>query len=191
MKKIMAMTVVVSLFGSACATTQYVPKQSGLIREMNNGYEKDDQNFKRGLFNKGLVRATEGNENAQKYARRGVRNMGWYFGLFTSGVAAVVSGIAVYDANKTRSSSRNITGNALVWSGIAAMLFSIYPAAQSQAAKADAINKYNDDVLQSIAPQIFEAPKAKTVSQPAEEKSQGKNNSVIDNQKGEGEGMEE
>ena len=147
MKKITAMAVAVSLFGTACATTQYVPKQSGMIKIMPKGYQKDDQLFKKGAFNQGLVKATASDEEANLYAKRSSKNAKWSFGLLWGGVATLLGGSFTTDNKKPNSATRNVVGNSLIGTGLAAMLLSIIPAIQQRASKADAINKYNDDVL--------------------------------------------
>ncbi|MDO8526737.1 MAG: hypothetical protein Q7T03_03505 [Deltaproteobacteria bacterium] len=145
MKRITAIAVVVSLFGSACATT-YTPQPSAFIKSTSKGYEKCDQIYKRGMFNQGIVRATEGDPEAQVYAKKSSRNQKWSWGLVGGSLAALGAGIGL-EASNDRYSTAYKVGNGLIWTAIVSALVSIVPSAKSPSQAADAINKYNDNVL--------------------------------------------
>ncbi len=157
-KRGMAIALVGMFFTSACATTSYVPKQSGMIKVMPNGYQRDDQFYNRGIFNSGLIKAVQPNEEAVHYAKRSSKNSKWFLGLLEGGVIAWAAGIATLDANRPNGSTRNVVANSLIYTGLASAILSLFPAHRARASQSDAINKYNDDILQKTAPQIFNTP---------------------------------
>lgn len=171
-KKGMALALVGIFFTSACATTNYVPKQSGVIKIMFKGYQKDNQFFKGGLAKGGLVKVVESNEEALHSAKRSSKNAKWALGLIWGGAAMVLGGSFSADVNEPDSATRNVVGNTLIGTGFASMLLGIIPALKSRASESDAINKYNDDVLQRLAPQVFTAPVSET--KPKETKQESK-----------------
>ena len=157
-RKGMVLALVGIFFTSACATTQYVPKQSGMIKIMPKGYQKDDQFFKRGLAKGGLVKAVESDEEALRSAKRSSKNAKWTAGLIWGGVATALGGIYTASINEPVGNTRATVGNSLYGAGLGMVLLSIFPALKSRASESDAINKYNDDILQKQAPQIFNTP---------------------------------
>lgn len=146
-KRITALAITSLFFVSGCATTQYVPKQNGVIKIMPKGYQKDDQLYKRGLVKQGLVKAVEPNAEATRYAKKSSKNAKWAFGLLWGGLASTIAGVYTTNPNEKTSSTRNTVGYSLYGVGLASILTSIFPALQSKASETDAINKYNDDVL--------------------------------------------
>lgn len=184
-KEITALIIAGLFFTSACATTNYVPKHSGMIKIMPKGYQKDDQLFKGG---KGLMKAVESNEEALRYAKKARKNNRWATGLLWGGVATYITSVSLFDNNRPNSSPRNTAAFSLLGVGLASVISSIFPAIAANANKTDAINKYNDDVLQRLAPQIFTAPvpEIKSKEETKQESKKGLESSVITvQQKGE------
>lgn len=145
MKRITAMAVVVSLLGSACATT-YAPQNSSFIKATSKGYERCDKVYKRGMFNQGLARATEGDPEAQAYAKKSSKNQKWSSGLLGGSIVALGTGIGLTVSGNRYSTTEKV-GAGLVWGAVISSLLALIPASKSPSQAADAINKYNDDAL--------------------------------------------
>lgn len=147
LKRAVSVILVGTFFIAGCATSSYNPRQSNLIKIMPKGYERDDQFFKRGALNGGLVKATEPNEDALRYAKRSSKNYKWAFGVLSAGVISWLAGAFTVNVGKPASSQRTIVGYSLSFTGLAAVLASLFPMMAGRALESDAINKYNDDIL--------------------------------------------
>lgn len=178
-KGVAAVAIAGLFFVSACATTSYVPRKSGMIKIMPKGYQKDDELFKRGIAKGGLKKAVQSNDEALKYARRSSRNVKWGLGLLWGGLATFIGGASIYDSDQPRTRQRNVAGTSLLWTGIGSMLLSIFPYTKSFAQESDAINKYNDDVLERLAPQVFNEPTPKEKSGKPESQWEKKAGSAV------------
>ena len=164
-KRIMAMAVVVSLFGSACATltSNYPPRDSGLVTmSYETGkrvFKRDGKTFEAGIFNQGLVEAVEPNPEALQYAKEGVRiskkSFRW---SLLSLVPVLAGGILAPIGKKQGNDVMEGAGLGLMGGGLLLSIINLGFTPKAFANFQDALNKYNDDVLQKTAPAVFSKP---------------------------------
>jgi len=146
------------LLFSSCITTSYVPRQSGMIKTMPKGYQRENEFYKRGIFKGGIINAVKDDEKALRYAKRSSSNAKTAFGLLWGGWAISFTGMVMGVASSQGKPTYN-AGMAMFYGGLLPVFLSLIPSANSWGYEFDAVNAYNDNFLQKNAPQVFDKMK--------------------------------
>lgn len=150
-----AMSVIAIFLFSSCATTvsNYQPVDNRLVAVSHTKhgvvYQRDGKTFKAGFSNKGLIDAVGPNPEAKEYAEKGVHNLKLARWMSAGALGICVAGVVLYFLGNSR---KNVP---MKWGGFGTLLGSlglsvsaIIPQRHSRVLFQNAINKYNDDVLE-------------------------------------------
>ncbi|MFH1652481.1 MAG: hypothetical protein ABIE74_00335 [Pseudomonadota bacterium] len=147
-----AIVLIFAFTSCAHITSNYYPKDSRFVTSSYTdggfAYHRDGTTYRAGYHNKGLVDAVSPNPAAKEYAENGVDKSKLALGLQLAGLGVYLAG-AILTAVGTDKKN-----NLMEWGGIGTMfgglgivLGSVKPQKQSKVLFQDAINKYNDDVI--------------------------------------------
>lgn len=148
----MAMLVLFTFSSCATVTSNYQSKDSRLvtIEHAKDGkvYKRDGETFKPHFYNQGLVEAVSPNPEAKGYAEQGVKKLKLSYGLSFGALAVGLASLPVLFIGDSKKNNTMIgISLGMLVGALGLAIPALIPQKHSETLFQNAINKYNDDVL--------------------------------------------